>query len=248
MAVDFVHRIIIEGSGKAVRQLRRQIYHEYPKTVGKRSWIETVPFSFTALYELAAGARRIEAEIPCEPYDISAWAIRAIGGNKVELRYQLHTRNLELLDFIRVLSRAKRPLVFILVTLCLDDSSIQSYRLKAGRTRKWVLPQRRRDFHWNRAREKFRLAGDAVYDDEVAEHWAEEKMLYEALSHWDDSSAAHRRKRYHWWNHVSVRDLETEQELALYEIAKELNSKAPRRKPGKRTEVRRRKGKSKLGK
>src|SRR5688572_11805490 len=70
------------------------------------------------------------------------------------------------------------------VTLCLDDSSIESYSLSGTARRKWVLPDRRRDFHWERARKKFGLTGDDVYDDDDADQWAQEQMLIEAIAHW----------------------------------------------------------------
>ena len=101
--------------------------------------------------------------------------------NQAEVRYQFQTRNLEMIGLIRVLSSALPSLTFTLATLCLDHSSIEVYRHKVGRTQKWALPQRRRGFHWSRARIKFGLAGDDVYENDDAEHWAEEEMLHEAF-------------------------------------------------------------------
>lgn len=131
---------------------------------------------------------------------------------------------------LRALSRARPSLTFTLVTMCLDDSSITAYRITRGRTRRWLVPQRRRDFHWERARAKFGLLGNEVYDDDIAEQWAEEEMLAEALTHWDAPTGAGptRRRRYHWWNQPPLRDLTTERQLAAYEISNALTSKAPR--------------------
>jgi hypothetical protein len=239
MAVDYLHRLIIRGPRKDVSAFRRQIYREYPRSNARKSWIEIVPFSFHALYELAPAAARVESDVPCDPYELSAWRVRRIGRDKAEVRYQFQTRNLEMMGLLRVLSEAQPALTFILTTLCLEDSSIEVYHFRRGGTKKWALPQRRRDFHWSRARIKFDLDGDDVYDDEDAEHWAEEEMLHEALTHWHRDSASVqslRRGRYRWWNRHTVRDLETEQELALYEIAEKVTSKAPPLKT--RTKVR----------
>lgn len=233
MAVDYLHRLILRGPRKDVRAFRRQIYREYPRRIVRKSWTEIVPFAFTALYEMAPAARGIEAEAPCDPYELSAWPVRRIGRNQAEVRYQFQTRNLEMVGLIRVLSGVLPSLTFTLATLCLDDSSIEAYRLNGGSTKKWSLPQRRRDFHWSRARIKFGLAGDDVYEDDDAEHWAEEEMLHEALTHWDKGNAAahsSRHSRYRWWNQPTLRDLATEQQLALYKISQDLTSKAPRNK------------------
>jgi hypothetical protein len=226
VAVDYLHRLIIRGACEDVRGLRRHIYREYPRTVGGHSWTEIVPFSFASLYEMAPAARRIEAEPPCDPYDISTWPIRRNGRRQAEVRYQLQTRNLEMIGLIRVLARALPSLTFTLATLCLDDSSIEVYRVSDGTTKKWVLPRRRREHHWDRARIEFGLTGDDVYDDDAAERWAEEEMLHEALTHWDKGAlGAGSRRRYQWWNRDRLRDLGTEQQLALYEIAQDISAK-----------------------
>ena len=237
MAVDYFHRLIVRGSAKDIRTFRRQIYRRYPRTIGRKSWIEIVPFSFAALYEIAPAARRIEEEVPSDAYDMSAWPVRRIGRTQAEVRYQFHTRNLEMADLIRVLARARPALTFTLLTFCLDDSSIELYRFTGGRSKKWESPEARREFHWDRARIKFGLAGDDVYDDEEAEHWAEEEMLHEALTHWDKGNAdehSSRQRRYQWWNRSPLRDLATEQQLFAYEIAEKLKSKTPRGKPSTR--------------
>ena len=130
MAVDYFHRLRVYGTRVDVREFRNRIYREYPRTVGGETWTEIVPFSFAALYDLAPAARKIEAEIPFDPYDLSAWPIRTLSDDCAEVRYQLHTRNMELIGFIRPLARALPRITFTLTTLCLDDSSIESYRLR----------------------------------------------------------------------------------------------------------------------
>jgi hypothetical protein len=229
MAVDYFHRLVVIGPGKGVRAFGRQMHREYPRTVGRKTWTEIVPFSFSALYALAPNASRVEPEIPFDPYDLSAWPVRRIDSVRAEIRYQFQTRNLELAPLLGVLSRAVPSLTFTLVTLCLDDSSVSQYRLRAGRTSQWPLPERRQNLYWNMARKTFRLNGDDIYEDYGARAWVEERMLDEALFPRDRSGStthAPERRRYRWFNRPVLRDLETEQEFALYEMADALASQA----------------------
>jgi hypothetical protein len=241
VAVDYFHRLIVRGPRRDILTFRREIYRRYPRKIGRKSWMETVPFSFAGLYEIAPAARRIESKIPVDAYDMSVWPIRRLSKREAEIRYQFHTRKLEMADLIRVLARARPALTFTLLTFCLDDSSIELYRFGNGRTKRWEYPEERREFHWDRARAKFRLAGDDVYDHEAAEHWAEEEMLHEALSHWDgaDSMRSDRGRRYDWWNRPRLRDLTTKRQLFLYELNEKLKSKAPNRKAKRRRPRRR---------
>jgi hypothetical protein len=242
MPVDFLHRVRVNGRRDDVRNFRDRIYREYPRTVGRETWTEIVPFSFAALYDLAPAARKIEAEIPFDPYDLSAWPIRALPDQRAEIRYQLHTRNMELVDFIRALARALPKLTFTLTTLCLDDSSIESYRLHSRREQKWLLPDRRQEFHWNRARKKFKLAGDEVYEDDEANDWVEAEMLTEAFSRWDDSGNVWREapRHYRSWNRVPLRDIDTERALLELGSVLDVRKKPPPRAAKKNTPKRRR--------
>ena len=164
MAVDYFHRLLVSGKPADVRAFRDAIYRAYPRTIAGETWTEIVPFSFARLYELAPAARRVEPEIPDDPYDLSAWPVRTVEGERAEIRYQMHTRNLELIDFLRPLARALPRLTFTLSTLCVDESSVESYRLHGRREQRWMLPDRRQDFHWERAWKKFKLAGDELYE------------------------------------------------------------------------------------
>lgn len=227
MAVDYFHRLIVRGTSAEVRAFRRRISREYPRSAGRQAWIEVVPFSFQAPYELAPTARRIEREIPVDPYDLSAWPVRRINKQRAEVRYQFHTRNLEMVPVLRPLARAFPALTFMLTTLCLDDASIETYRLSGRHERKWTLPQRRSEFHWNRARKRFRLTGDEVYEDDDASRWAEEEMLAEAVGHWDERGRGQRDRPvrpYRWWSQAPLRDLDTERELAMAALAAELEA------------------------
>jgi hypothetical protein len=100
-----------------------------------------------------------------------------------------------------------------------DDSSIETYRLTGRSEQRWPFPESRRDFHWDRARKKFKLAGDNVYDDDEADYWAEQEMLTEAFGHWDDAGRMRRGRapRYRWWNAIPLRDLDTERKLSVLE-------------------------------
>lgn len=234
MAVDYFHRLLVSGPREDVRSFRHDIHREYPRTIERKTWTEIVPFSFAALYELAPLARRVENEIPPDPYDLSAWPERPIDKRRSMVRYQLHTRNLELVSLLRPLARVLPKLTFTLVTLCLDDSSIESYRLKGPKMSKWVLPVKRRDFHWDRARTKFGLQGDDVFDDDEADHWAEQEMLEDALNHWQRGTDRIRRvRRYQWWNVLPLRDWETERSLSLLMLTAQLAEEA-KRKPRRR--------------
>jgi hypothetical protein len=248
MAVDYFHHLLVTGRPKDVRAFRRAIYREYPRTIAGETWTEIVPFSFAGLYELAPTAQRVEAEIPFDPYELSAWPVQNIGEHSAEVRYQLQTRNLELVALLRPLARALPRLTFTLTTLCLDDSSIESYRLFGRREQRWLLPDSRRDFHWDRARKKFKLAGDDVYDDDDADHWAEQEMLTEALGHWDAAGRIRRGRapRYRWWNAIRLRDLDTERKLSLLEMGLFLDDKGTKnkREAKRRTAPRRKHAKS----
>jgi hypothetical protein len=190
-------------------------------SVAGQTWRETIPFSFERLYKLVPAVARIEPHVPCEPYDMSVWPIRRLPRSRAEIRYQLHTRNIELLPFVRALSRAFDALTFELVSLCLDDGEIASYRVCDGSVHRWILPQARREVHWERARQEFGLVGDAVYEDDGATDFAEGAMLEEALDHWQRKSHGRQRPKArarNWWNRPVSRDLETEQTILLAQI------------------------------
>ena len=141
-----------------------------------------------ALYELAPAAHRIAANPPYDPYELRLWAVRRIRPDQAGVRYQFQTGDMEMADFIQVLSRSLPSLTFTLATLCLDSSTIEAYQFQSGKKRKWELLERRREFHWGRAQLKFGLAADD-YSDPEAESWAEDEMLHEALTHWDKADA-----------------------------------------------------------
>jgi hypothetical protein len=236
MAIDYLHRLIVEGPDRAVRAFRRQLHREYPRTIGGETWTEVVPFSFAALYELAPAARRAEPEVPYDPYDLSVWPARRITTRLSEVRYQFHTRNLEMPRLLKPLSRALPSLTFMLATLCFDDSTVESYRFARGVEQKWHTPSQ--DFQWERARKRFHLAGDDVYIDDDAEHWVEEELLEEGLRYWATrrrGKSARRARRRQWWNQLILRDLATEHELAVIEVAATLSPRRGRKARRKKT-------------
>jgi hypothetical protein len=248
MAIDYLHRLLIRGSNGDVRAFRRQIYREYPRSIDDQNWIEIVPFCFKALYEMAPRACRIDPIAPGDPYELRAWPVRWIGHNQSEVRYQFQTRNLEIAGLIRVLSRSLPSLTFTLATLCIDDSSVEVYRFKGRSTQKWKFPQRRQDFHWNRARIKFGLAEEDDDEDGKVEDWADEQMLHEAMTHWNKNGGtaarSSPRSRYRWWNRRPLRDLATERQLGWFKHAVEIRSKTPHRKSRASAGLKRRKGRN----
>lgn len=227
MAVDFYHRLVVTGSMAEVREFRGRMHRQYSRTVAGRTWTELIPFSFEALYEIGPGATRVEPEVPFDPLDISVWPIRRISTRRAEIRYQFHTRNLEMHGLIRVLSRALPRLRFVLVTFCLDDGDIESYCLRKGSGQKWRIPESRREFHWDRARAKFGLPGDEIFDDDEAERWGEEEMLEEALRHWEPARSGRRTGRRNWWNRPVFHDLESERTIDMAQLS-EMVGKAKR--------------------
>lgn len=220
MAVDYFHRLLITGAAAPIRKLVRGLHREYPRRVGRESWTEIVPFSFAALYELAPRAVRIEPEVPFDAFEMSAWPVRRLPRGKAEARYQFQTRSLELAPFIRALARVHTSLEFTVATLCLDDSSVESWFFSKGRTRKRTVPERRRDAWWARAGKKFKLEGEDLYDDDDAQVWAEGQMVTEALAQWRPEGP-HRDRilRYRWWDQPQWRDLDTERTLAVASLA-----------------------------
>jgi hypothetical protein len=127
MAVDYFHRLLLTGRHEAVRRLVSAFYREYAHTIGRQTCTDVVPFSFEALYDLAPSAIPVEREVPCDPYELAAWPIRKRTKAASEASYQFQTRNLEMAPFTRLLARTDARLTFTLVTLCLNDSSIESH-------------------------------------------------------------------------------------------------------------------------
>ena len=234
MAVDYLHRLVVEGSYERIRTFRRRMHREYPRSVGPETWTEVVPFSFEPLYQLAPSARRVEREVPLDPYELRAWPVKRIGKRRAEVRYQFQTRNLEMVGLTKALSRALPTLTFTLMTFCFDDSGMESYRLSRGMMKKWVLSHEQQEAYWEQARKKFRLEGDEIYNDDDAEFWAEEQMRNEAVRHWDRASTR-QRHRYSWWNREPLRDLQMERQLALYEVAEALARDLPTTNRGTKT-------------
>jgi hypothetical protein len=160
------------------------------------------------------------------------------------VRYRFHTRNHEVAPLLRALARARPTLVFRLTTLCLDDSSIESHLMIGRKASRWVLPDRRRDFHWDRARAKFTLAGEDVYEDDEADSWHEQEMLADAVSHWDHLGRVRRAgplPPYEWWNQMIWRDLQTERRVLLAEfLEREKAEQAASPKGGRSTRKRKR--------
>ena len=231
MAVDYFHRVIVTGQQRKVQELRRALVRKWSRKVGGETFTERLPFSIASLYAIAPGARRIEPEIPGEAYDVSVWPLVRRTRTRVEIRYQLHTRDFDVVGLLRALSRVFPTLTFRLSTLCLDDSDVDGYAIIDGRVRRWNVPEHRRDVHWERARQKFNLAGDAVFDDEAATLFAEDGMQDEALDHWDPEPGRRAHRPRAWWNRPAARDFMLEREIDLVAISEMLSAEPPASKP-----------------
>ncbi len=212
MAVDYYHRLIVSGPADDLKSLRAGLVTNYVRVVGGEQYKERLPFSFAGLFALAPGAKRCQPRDPMEPYDIRVWPIgRGLSG-EFELRYQLHTRNADLVGFVRVLSRKLTSLTFQMATLCLDDSEIVAFLVREAMVRRCKFPNYRRDFHWDLARRKFDLQGDDVYDDDDADRFAEDGMLDEAMNQWTPP-------RREWWDRPVVRDFMEQRALDVIQAS-----------------------------
>jgi hypothetical protein len=235
MAVDYIHRLVVVGRRESVAALRRQLARRTIRQLGKQRWTEHVAFSFESLFEIAPSARRVESEPPWDPYDLSVWPTRRLDGDsRSEVRYQFHTRNLEMAGLIRELSRSVPTVTFVLVTFCLDDGSITSYRTLAGRERSWFVRPKLETTRWREAQRKYGLSDDKLYEDEEARGYAEELLLADALARWLPAEKDRRRKR-RWDDRPAARDLETEREILSLELTLKPKDKrkGQRAKPGK---------------
>lgn len=235
MAVDFWHRILVSGPHADVRAFQRRIWREYPRTIARTTWTEIVPFSFEALYELAPAAWVVATEQPCDPYDLSVWHLRRAGAGS-EVRYQFHTRNLEMQDLLRALSRACPTLTFTLATLCLDDGDIYAHQLRAGAVKRWGVPRRRFDQLRKRAQAKFKVEGDDLFTGPAAD-WVEMELFEEALFHWHKDPP---RRRLQWWNQMTFRDIDEERDLFIAEMVHQEERRRGRAKRRTRRADRRR--------
>jgi hypothetical protein len=137
----------------------------------------------------------------------------------------LHTRNMTFAPYLRRLSTTFPALALCLVTFCMDDNEIAGFAIRKGELRKWVLSERARGRHWERARQRFGLKGDAVYEDDDAEFWAEERMLGEMMDLLEAASVGRgpspRPRVEQWFNRPVERDLDTEREIFMIELALE---------------------------
>lgn len=235
MAVAYLHRLVITGPREAVDLFRRQIRHSYMRSVLKREWLEVIPFSFQRLYELVPAAVQIEPVAPYDPYGISVWRVRRLTGKNAEIRYRMHTRNLELWPFIRLLSKKCPALEFVLMTDC-ECEEITSYLMHGGRVRRWRLPQSRIDAHWELVR-KVRLTDEEMFDDYSARDMAEEAVRVEAQDHWAKvANTTPPQRDRNWFGQPVWHDLESERTIIMAELAakeaaeKRSANRGPRRK------------------
>jgi hypothetical protein len=79
------------------------------------------------------------------------------------------------------------------------------YEIIDVKVRRWNVPRHRRDVHWERARQKFNIAGEAVYDADDAGLFAEDGMQDGALDHWDPEPERRCQRRRDWWNRPAAK-------------------------------------------
>ena len=182
MAVDFLHRLLLYGETADVRAFRDVIYRAYPRTIaGETSGTEIAPFSFAGLFQAGACCRQeLSGRSRTTRLIYRPWPVRTVEDGRAENPLpDPPTHNLEINNFLRPLARALPRLTFTLSTLCVDEPRCAGY-LSRRREQRWRLPDRRQDFHWERAWKKSKL-GDEHYDNEEAERWVEQEMLTEAF-------------------------------------------------------------------
>jgi hypothetical protein len=234
VAVDFYHRLVVSGLSKELKAFRNSVSHTVRRKPvrGMAAWRERVPISFAAMYARCPRLTRVQPEPPNDPYDLAAWPKVSLGNRREEVRYQFHTRNTEMRDFLVPFTREFPGLELKLVTFCLDDDSIVSYLIRNGTVRHYTLPERRHGWHWEQAKKRFGIAGDAIYEHDEARFFAEEGMLAESLNHWQE--AAHGEaafaSRRSWWNRPTVRELEFERELAILQLSQRLADDAEKKR------------------
>jgi hypothetical protein len=136
-----------------------------------------------------------------------------------------------------VLSRRFPRLIVRLSTHCLDGSDVVGFLIQGGKVRRWELPRRRREFHWDRARREYGLVGEAAYDDDEAELFAEDGMRDEALDHWEAGTPRREvpRRRRQWWNRQVARDFMTEREIDLIQVGELLRAEGKHRPAHRRS-------------
>ncbi len=174
---------------------------------------EVAPFSFQSLYALT----RQKDEIPMDPYDMVRWPI-VRRGRTAYVRYRFHTRNLEMLDPLKKLTRAVPDVRIALVTHCLDDGDFGAYSFEKGRMKgKWLGDDWRTPF-WERAARERKITLEEAYEDDDAESRAESLMRDDAMriATGDD-------RRYEWSGGRIYRDLWDERAAMMRDLATAMN-------------------------
>jgi hypothetical protein len=109
--------------------------------------------------------------------------------------------------------------------------------------RRYMLPETRHEWHWAQAQRRFGLSEHDVGEDDRARFFAEQRMLDEALEHWDRELAEVWRKKTkgigtrppatspkgatrQWWDRPSVRDLDFERNIAIINLAHPLKARS----------------------
>ena len=225
MAITYLNRLVVIGTPKRVQDFRTTMRRTLHRRLGKESWQEPVPFSLTALARVTR--MRNPEEYAEEPYSASTWRIRQLTPRRAEVRYQFQTRNLEMLQPLKRLSRRLPELTFRLMVHCLDDSSPESFQIRNGEAKKRCFSDTAREKYWQAAGKKFHLSGDEIYDDDDVELLAEERMRQDILNVWARAGSVPRRQD--WWNAPATRMLLDEMAMSLDVVDETLEKEAAAR-------------------
>lgn len=171
---------------------------------------EVAPFSFQSLYALT----RRKDEIPHDPYDMTRWPI-VRRGPTAYVRYRFHTRNLQLDDELKPLSRVMPRVRIAIVSHCLDDGDFCAFTFEKGRRRGKWMGDKWREQYWARAARELKMSLDEAYEDDDAEMRAESLMRDEAVR-----IATGTDRRYEWGGGRIYRDLWDERASMMRDLAK----------------------------
>ena len=171
---------------------------------------EVAPFSFQSLYALT----RRKDEIPHDPYDMTRWPIvRRV--RTAYVRYRFHTRNLQLDDVMKPLSRAMPGVSIAVVSHCLDTGEFCAFTFEKGRRPGTWMEEKWREPFWERAARELKMTLDDAYEDDDAERRAESLMRDEAVR-----IATGTDRRYEWEGGRVYRDLWDERASMMRDLAK----------------------------
>jgi len=205
MAIELTHRIVIEGPAAQVRKFKKDVAR--PR----------VPFSFKALWRMG----RFAGDLPCDPYNLSVFPVRAVWRRRAEVRYTFLTCNMGVEDLLTRVSRRRPALIFRLATI-VDDGNVDAFLIRRGRKRRREAPEWLHDYHYHRVALANGVSREAVADDFALGWEADWAIVDDAVNLWNDVAPRHMPPAPESWSGRRVRRLEDEWEKQLYEVAREV--------------------------